>query len=317
MTDPVSSELLAFLESLWKTRSLTRAAELRGLSLSTATRLIAEARHVFGDPLFIRGGSGMVPTPKMTGLIRRITELLDGMRTLAVTEPLDPARFTGTVRLAGVDNSIFAFILPGMNTIYRQAPHIRLSFCSLGDRFLESLETGDTDMAFYAPPGLRTGPGFHTAELFSSGHVLVTRAGHQLQKRWEEKGRLTAADLAPWRRLAIGYGHDVGRPRSAESQIGEENADIAFDMPYFLPAPFILAETDFIVRLPVFTARIFSKHFPLFIIPGSEKHLPVWHPVMVWHERTHADPTAQWLRSLLITGIRERFRSVTEEFSPL
>lgn len=317
MTDPVSSELLAFLESLWKTRSLTRAAELRGLSLSTATRLIAEARHVFGDPLFIRGGSGMVPTPKMTGLIRRITELLDGMRTLAVTEPLDPARFTGTVRLAGVDNSIFAFILPGMNTIYRQAPHIRLSFCSLGDRFLESLETGDTDMAFYAPPGLRTGPGFHTAELFSSGHVLVTRAGHPLQKRWEEKGRLTAADLAPWRRLAIGYGHDVGRPRSAESQIGEENADIAFDMPYFLPAPFILAETDFIVRLPVFTARIFSKHFPLFIIPASEKHLPVWHPVMVWHERTHADPTAQWLRSLLITGIRERFRSVTEEFSPL
>jgi Transcriptional regulator len=60
----VDLNLLVALDALLAERSVTRAASRLGLSQPGMSNTLARLRKLFGDPLLVREGLTLVPTPR-------------------------------------------------------------------------------------------------------------------------------------------------------------------------------------------------------------------------------------------------------------
>jgi hypothetical protein len=68
----VDLNLLVALDMLLTERSVTRAAVRLNLSHSAMSRSLARLRVVTGDPLLVRAGRGLVPTPRALELVDHV-----------------------------------------------------------------------------------------------------------------------------------------------------------------------------------------------------------------------------------------------------
>ena len=64
--------LLPALEALLRRRNVTHAAADVGLSQPAMSRALARLRETFGDPLLIRAGGGLAPTPLARSLAPKV-----------------------------------------------------------------------------------------------------------------------------------------------------------------------------------------------------------------------------------------------------
>ena len=62
--------LLAALETLLTEQSVTEAAQKMGVSVSAMSRTLTRIRRLMGDPILVRAGMRLVPTPKAIELQR-------------------------------------------------------------------------------------------------------------------------------------------------------------------------------------------------------------------------------------------------------
>ncbi|WP_019647214.1 glycosyl transferase family protein [Novispirillum itersonii] len=90
--------LTVALDALLSRRNVTQAAQDLGVQTSAMSRLLAQLREELGDPLFVRSGRGLVPTPFAEALrprVRAVAASLDALFTTALPSipgdsPLDP-----------------------------------------------------------------------------------------------------------------------------------------------------------------------------------------------------------------------------------
>ena len=76
MTDP-DLNLLVTLDVLLAEGSVTRAGRRLRLSPSAMSRALARLRATTGDPLLVRAGRGLVPTPRALALRDRVRPLVE------------------------------------------------------------------------------------------------------------------------------------------------------------------------------------------------------------------------------------------------
>src|SRR5216684_1944528 len=80
--DDVDLNLLVALDALLAEGSVTGAARRLGLSASAMSRTLARLRSATGDPLLVRAGRGLVPTPRAAELRDRVHELTRDVRAV-------------------------------------------------------------------------------------------------------------------------------------------------------------------------------------------------------------------------------------------
>src|ERR1019366_6664021 len=80
--DTMDMNLLAALDALLAEASVTGAARRLGLSASAMSRTLARLRAATGDPLLVRAGRGLVPTPRAGELRDRVHQLAGDVRTV-------------------------------------------------------------------------------------------------------------------------------------------------------------------------------------------------------------------------------------------
>ena len=81
--------------------SVARAARRLRLSPSAMSRALARLRATTGDPLLVRAGRGLVPTPRALELRERVGPLVqDGEAVLRPAEQLDLGGWCGPSRCA-------------------------------------------------------------------------------------------------------------------------------------------------------------------------------------------------------------------------
>src|SRR5947199_9221411 len=91
-TVPRDTRLLALFDGIYRTQSMTRAAERLDISQPTASIWLAKLRRDWRDPLFVRTTAGMQPTPRADSLIGPAREALAALRRLAGDDAVfDPA----------------------------------------------------------------------------------------------------------------------------------------------------------------------------------------------------------------------------------
>jgi DNA-binding transcriptional LysR family regulator len=73
--DAIDLNVLRALDVLLAEGSVAGAARRLGLSSSAMSRTLVRLRRATGDPLLVRAGRGLVPTPHATGLRDRVHAL--------------------------------------------------------------------------------------------------------------------------------------------------------------------------------------------------------------------------------------------------
>src|SRR3978361_402982 len=97
---PPDFNLLVTLDTVLAEGSVARAAQRMRLSPSAMSRALARLRETTGDPLLVRAGRGLVPTPRATELRERVHQLVQAVGTiLRPAEKLDIAELVQTFTL--------------------------------------------------------------------------------------------------------------------------------------------------------------------------------------------------------------------------
>ena len=122
----IDLNLLSVLHTLLAEGSVTRAARRLGVGQPAASHALTRLRKLFADPLFVRAGRQLVPTPRAEALREPLARLLaETARLVAHEAGFDPARTTRSFVLVCPD--LLAPMLPRLVAhLGAKAPKARL-----------------------------------------------------------------------------------------------------------------------------------------------------------------------------------------------
>src|SRR5262250_499156 len=135
--------LLVTLDVLLAESSVARAAKRLRLSPSAMSRALARLREATGDPLLVRAGRGLVPTPRALELRERVGPLVqDAEAVLRPPAALDLKRLARTFTLRTGDGFVENFGPDLIARVGREAPGARLRFVQKPDKDSTPLRDG-------------------------------------------------------------------------------------------------------------------------------------------------------------------------------
>lgn len=287
----VDLRLLALLEALFDTRSVTRAGDRLDLSQPAASRALARLRALLHDPLFVRGADGLVPTRRAQALRAPLAAALGAVRALVVPPVFDPATATGAARILAPDFDAAALVPPLLAALRTAAPGLDVALLPRRGDALAALAADDADLALgvYA----NAPAGFRRQRLYDDTMVCLLRRGHPALARPLTPARFAALHHA----LVTISGEGGGVVDTVLAQRGLARR-VVLRLPSFLAAPLVVARSDLVVTMPRRVATEFAAIAPLVLV---EPPLPIprFTVSQVWHERQHADPRHAFLRATI------------------
>jgi DNA-binding transcriptional LysR family regulator len=299
--------LLTALDALLAEGSVAGAARRLGLSASAMSRTLARLRAATGDPLLVRAGRSMVPTPHATQLRERVRDLAQDAR--AVLRPaiasLDLAGLKRSFTIRCNDGFVEVFAAQLVAAVTAAAPHVRLHFAPKPDKDVRALREGLVDLEIGVLG--KSGPEVRLQTLFRDPFVCAVREGHPLLGR----GKITAERYAACGHVvASRRGHWTGPVDEALAALGLSRTVVVV-VPSFRAALAVASVSDLVALV---TGSFFdatqghqAKSGPA---PVRSCPLPVrTEPITVsqmWHPRLDADPAHRWLRGLVLATCRDR-----------
>jgi DNA-binding transcriptional LysR family regulator len=300
--------LLVTLDVLLAEGSVARAAQRLRLSPSAMSRALARLRETTGDPLLVRAGRGLVPTPRALALRERVGRLVqDGNAVLRPAEELDLSRLVRTFTLRTSEGFVESFGGGLITRVGRQAPGVRLRFVQKPDKDSTPLRDATVDLET-GVVGKTTGPEVRAQALFRDRFVGVVRRGHALSR-----GKMTPARYAAGRHILVSRrGLDKGPIDEALNRLGLER-EIVTIVGGFSTALALARASDLIASVPERHTGSLRAGMHSFPLPVSFPEITV---SLLWHPRLDADPAHRWLRGCVrdacgeqLTGSSPRRRS--------
>jgi DNA-binding transcriptional LysR family regulator len=297
----IDLNLLVVLEALLTTRSTTQAARLVSLSQPATSHALARLRGLFGDPLLVRSGRSLVPTPFAAGLRDRVRTALRAVEaTFEVPARFDPKTSTRLFEIGSGDYaaSVLAPLLSAH--VARSAPHIDLFYKPVTVHESEALERGEVELVLAPQSTLEPSAGILVEELFQERFVCLVRDAHPLGRarltldRYCRMGHVLVAPGGLTRRGAVD---------EALSALGRSRR-VAVALPHFLVAPQVVARTDFVLTLAERIARSLAPELGLRMLkPPLE--LEGFDISMHWHKRVDQDPAHAFLRDAVRAAAKQ------------
>jgi DNA-binding transcriptional LysR family regulator len=280
--------LLVTLDVLLDEGSVARAAKRLRLSPSAMSRSLARLRAATGDPLLVRAGRGLVPTPRALALRGRVGPIVhDAEEILRPAEKLDLDRLVRTFTIRTREGFVENFGAALLARIGRQAPGVRLSFVPKLDRDSAPLREGGIDLET-GVVAKGAGPELRTHMLFRDRFLGVVRMGHAMCR-----GKVTPARYAAGRHILVSrQGADRGPIDDALKPMGLER-EIVTIVGSFSAALALARGSDLIASVPERHTGRLRAGMHSFALPVA---LPEVTVSLLWHPRLDADPAHRWLR---------------------
>lgn len=299
-SEQISIGAMRLLSALMKTRRLSLAADMLGLSVSTASRQLAVARMTFEDDLFIRSQVGYTPTDRMYQLGERIDAILFEIDTLNRMDVFNPSDIDLTVRIMSADSGLFLFLLEPIAKMRNEAPRLRFEIQPLAENMFERLKADQTDLLIFPRSQMPTEFAYaplcaiETVALVRNDHPLVTEAiNGQITK--EVIANYPLIDVDPTSGLR-GFTYKV---------FESTNARPAISLPYFGMGSLFLQSNHDVVLTPVALAKHLIERHPVTMLRFIDGDAPSFTPHLIWHRRIHANPAMQWIRAQILATSRE------------
>jgi DNA-binding transcriptional LysR family regulator len=272
--------LLITLDAVLAEGSVAGAARRLQLSPSAMSRALARLRDTTGDPLLVRAGRGLVPTPRATELREQVHQLVqDAEQVLRPTTPpnLKALQRTFTIRTREGFAENFAPAL--LQRIAKEAPQVRLCFQQKTSKESTALRDGTADMET-GVIGRVTSPELRAQALFHDQFIAVSR---NKTTRYAK-----ASHIALTRHGALNQQIDeaLGSPRK-----------IAITVSTFTAALALARATDLVATVPERQTGNLREGLYSYPLPFAPPELTV---SLIWHPRMDADPAHRWLRAVLL-----------------
>jgi DNA-binding transcriptional LysR family regulator len=294
--------LLVTFEVLMTELSVSRAAVRLARTQSAVSHSLARLREQLGDPLLVKVGGGMAPSPYAQRLIEDVRPLLRSIqRMLAPPQPFDPSTSRRVFRVAIAD---FApTLLPRVVAeAQRQAPGVSIEWLAPSAQTLLAVAESQIDIALVTS-SVALPEGVQQKAAGELHYVTFARKDHPAVASWSLKA------WARWPHVRVQLGErEKGSVDSAVDERGLRRT-IGASVPNFSQVPALLAETDLLATM---TPLVMDGAMNRLGLRALEPPLPI-KPTsfsFVWSFRLTSDPGSRWFRTVVMNAYGELQRRV-------
>ena len=285
----VDLNLLVVFDDLMHTRSVTETARRLHKTQPAISHALQRLRQQLDDPLLVKQGRDMVPSPHAQVLIESVRPLLAGIGlALAPPPPFVPATTTRRFRIAAPDfaHSLLPMLIARLR---EEAPLVTLDWLAVHGGMLRTVVDGGIDLA--VSPALAREPvsGLGHAELTPLLWATYLRPGHRAARRW---------GLDAWRaaeHIQVVFGDRLDNPVSHQTRRQGVERKIAVRVPNLSMVAPLIASSDMIATMPVVVMVDAVERYRLVVRRPPVAVPPMPHRVY-WSARLDKDPALNWFR---------------------
>ena len=285
--------LLLTLDAVLSEGSVARAAQRLHVTPSAVSNALARLRILLDDPLFVRNGRGIVPSPRCMELAPAIRRLLGEFEQALRPERFDPSTTTRQFCVAVSDAGQISWLPAFVRLMSADMPRAGLRIVGI-DTYLSWGGPASTELDAAITTVGEPAPGVHVASLCKETSLLVVRRGHPLAGRHKTRKQVAALGHVE---VQVAPGRGYRGLAELYAEVGMERR-VAMTVPSFVAAASVVAATNLATTLPARLVDVIGKRFDLVVV---KTHAPVLTTTLnlAWHDRTHDDVAATALRSLI------------------
>ena len=285
--------LLVVFDAMVEHRNVTRAAEAVGLSQPAMSAAVGRLRTLFDDPLFVKTGLEMRPTPRASELAEPVRLVIGTVKNdILRTQPFEPATAQRTFTLVAPDIAEIKLLPSLLARFETEAPRANLRTLAMPRHAAaEALESGAAELAVGYFPDLRKA-GYYQQKLFSAGLACVVRRDHPT----------IGASLSLKQYMAASHALVLpeGRGHMFDQTLQERGLKrrVVLEISHYMSLMPVIEGTDLVATVPQDLAELFVRHAAVRMLPVPVKS-PAVEVMQYWHGRFHRDPGNVWLRGVL------------------
>jgi DNA-binding transcriptional LysR family regulator len=290
MADPMGVDFrtLTLLARVHDLRSFTKAAEELGVNQSAVSYTVEKLRGVFQDPLFVRQGRSILPTPRCEEIVQEANRLIGDFRRLTVPSQFDPGTVKRKITIACNYYERVLWVPHIVRAVRAEAPGLELEIVDASDIGHERLLRNEAEMLI--GPFQRETPAFYSRRLYHEDYICLMDAGHPAAgapldlKTYLGLNHVLVTYGGRW---TSRYLHDL-KDMGHSLQVGLR-----------VPSPAGIAElvvaSDLVATVPRRLAKVLGDAVHVADCPvRTEITIEV-----VWTERNHRSAHHVWLRDLI------------------
>lgn len=297
--------LLMALHWLLTERSVTQASIRLGLSQPATSRALARLRELFDDPLLVKAGRAMLPTPKAERLQPAIVRMVEHLRdVMRASDEFDPATERGRVRIASFDYIGVLLSQSWIRAISPKAPGLELDIVDLSFAAARDLVSGQIDLVVM--PDMTFAKTRHNVDFdqFVQRPIMRDRFMSCVRRDHPLAGReITLEDY-------LSFDHALVNPEGLTTGVVDEylaemgtSRNITYRTAGFLMALPVIIHTDCILTAPSRLFSILPDKFYTFETPVSMRMVDMY---ASWHPNWTHDPRHKWIREQLFLEFANR-----------
>lgn len=291
--DDLNLNQMAALDALLTERNVRRAAMRFGVSQSAMSHTLASLRTTMGDPLLVRSGNAMIPTPRAEAIQAPLHRALADLRAAVQARPGFTPQDSKRRFVIACSDAVAVTLIPALaKRLAKAAPSVELELrAAVRHNAGGLLESGEVDVLI--SPMRPSAPGVKARRLYGAGWQVVCRRRHP-----KVRSPLDLDTFCALAHAVVGTGRGPSLVDHALEASGRAR-NVTLVIPYFMAASAIVECTDHLITLPdgladqLVRGRRLQRHpLPL--------DLAAARVFMSWHERFDDEPGAKWLRELLV-----------------
>ena len=282
--------LFVVLEAIYREGNITRAGHQLNLTQPAISHALKRLRELLRDPLFVRQGPHMVPTPFTRNMIDEVRQALQLLEmNLHESRSFVPEHARRSFHLSLWEYTESLILPPLVQRLLLTAPGMTISTSRVKRRELEAeLARGSVDLAIEIP--MTMSDRIRKKALLREPFVVMARKSHPAIK-----DKLDLDTYLTQRHV------QVSSRRHGPSLVDIELSRRGLSREVFLriqnncAASRVVNQTDMLLTLPERQARLvnLSSLNRVYPFPLSEPHLEAH---LYWHESAENDPANRWLR---------------------
>lgn len=291
--------LFVVFDVIYTEGNLTKAGHVLGITQPAVSNALSRLRKLFNDPLFIRTGKGMKPTPTAQNIIGQIRQALTILRqSVQQCSLFDPATSDRTFNISMGDFSESLMLTHLFEKLSTEAPGIKIEVHPVNVNTLSNeLENGTLDFVIDGP--LSNIQDLNHHKIMEDPYVCCLKADHPLAKM-----KLNLDQYLSLKHIQVSdYAGDSG-PIDKALQILGQKRKIGFTTHHLLMGPSLLMNSGLALTVPQRLVQGYEGiriHKLPFVTDNFSLHL-------YWHPSVEEDAANVWMREVIFQLFEEQTR---------
>lgn len=283
--------LLTAVDVLLDEGSVSRASRRLHLSDSAMSRTLSRAREAFGDPILVRAGRTLVPTPRALALREEIRKVLARADALARPVVLDASQLARTFCIRANEGFVTEFGGGLVSNALKEAPNAVIRFAVKAEKDASSLRDGGVDIDVGVAG--TAGPELRVRTLLRDRFIGVVNGAHPFAGDQDVR----VEDYAAAQHISVSRRGRTDGPIDVALRNRGLHRQVSSIVTSFPAALALARATNSVASVPERQTRAARQDMSVFELPVETPEVVV---SMAWHPRLDMDPAHRWLRELLL-----------------